>query len=67
MVTSKPSGAEINMGELYLGMTPATLIVPAGSRSLTFEKEGYLNKTVSVTIRPGEIKLIPKVMLKEAS
>ena len=67
MVTSQPSGAEVNMGDRYLGTTPATLIVPAGSRSLTFEKEGYLNKTVPVTIRPNEIKLVPKVMLKASS
>jgi len=71
MVTSQPSGAGVymirNVGELYLGTTPATLIVPAGSRSLSFQKEGYQNKTVSVTIRPDEMKLIPKVMLKAAS
>lgn len=71
MVTSQPSGAGVymirNVGERYLGTTPATLIVPAGSRSLSFQKEGYQNKTVSVTIRPDEMKLIPKVMLKAAS
>ncbi|WP_304022339.1 PKD domain-containing protein [Methanospirillum hungatei] len=67
MVTSQPSGAEVLMGDIYLGTTPATLIVPAGSRSLTFQKEGYQKKTVNVTIRPNEMKLIPKVMLKPAS
>ncbi|WP_373838781.1 PKD domain-containing protein [Methanospirillum sp.] len=67
MVTSKPSGAEVKMGEIYLGTTPATLIVPAGSRTFSFHKEGYLNKTVNVMIRPNEIKLIPQVMLKEVS
>ena len=67
MVTSQPSAAEVHMGDLYLGTTPATLIVPAGSRSLTFQKEGYQKKTVNVTIRPNEMKLIPKVMLKPAS
>lgn len=67
MVTSEPSGATVNMSGVYLGTTPATLIVPAGSRSLTFEKEGYQKKTVNVTIRPNEMKLIPKVMLKAAS
>ncbi|ABD42199.1 PKD [Methanospirillum hungatei JF-1] len=67
MVTSQPSGAEVHMGDLYLGTTPATLIVPAGSRSLTFQKEGYQKKTVNVTIRPNEMKLIPKVMLKPVS
>lgn len=67
MVTSQPSGAEVQMGDIYLGTTPATLIVPAGSRSLTFQKDGYQNKTVNVTIRPNEMKLIPKVMLKAAS
>ncbi|NLV28403.1 MAG: PKD domain-containing protein [Methanomicrobiales archaeon] len=67
IVTSQPSGAEITMGDLYLGTTPGTLIIPAGSRSLTYLMDGYLNKTVAVTIRPGELKLIPKVMLKTAS
>ncbi|HPY59744.1 MAG TPA: PEGA domain-containing protein, partial [Methanospirillum sp.] len=67
MVTSKPSGAEVKMGDVYLGTTPATLIVPAGSHSLSFSKEGYLNKTVNVTIRPNELKLIPQVMLKAVS
>ena len=67
MVTSQPSGATVNMSGVYLGTTPATLIVPAGSRSLTFEKEGYQKKTVNVTIRPNEMKLIPKVILKAAS
>ena len=67
MVTSKPSGAEVKMGEIYLGTTPATLIVPAGSRTFSFHKEGYLNKNVNVMIRPNEIKLIPQVMLKEVS
>ncbi len=67
MVTSKPSGAEKKMGDLYLGTTPATLTVPAGSHSLSFSKEGYLNKTVNVTIRPNELKLIPQVMLKAVS
>ncbi len=67
MVTSQPSGAGVYMGDLYLGTTPATLIVPAGSRSLSFLKDGYQKKTVHVTIRPDEIKLIPKVMLKSLS
>lgn len=67
MVTSQPSGSVVNMSGVYLGTTPATLIVPAGSRSLTFEKEGYQKKTVNVTIRPNEMKLIPKVILKAAS
>jgi len=67
MVTSQPSGAEVTMGDVYLGTTPATLIIPAGSRSLTFQKEGYQKKTVNVIIRPNEMKLIPKVMLKPLS
>lgn len=67
MVTSQPTGAEVYMGDVYLGTTPATLIVPAGSRSLTYQKEGYQKKTVTVTIRPNEMKLIPKVMLKATS
>ena len=64
MVTSNPSGAEVYTDNRYLGTTPANLVVPAGSKSLIYTKEGFLNKTVQVTIRPGEIKLIPCVNLK---
>ena len=60
-------GVPFTMAEIYLGTTPATLIVPAGSRTFSFHKEGYLNKNVNVMIRPNEIKLIPQVMLKEVS
>lgn len=64
MVTSNPSGAEVSIGDRYIGTTPATLTIPAGSYSLTFEAEGYQKKYIPVTIRPNEMKLIPKVTLK---
>lgn len=64
MVTSNPSGAEVSISDRYIGTTPAMLTVPAGSYSLTFEAEGYQKKYIPVTIRPNEMKLIPKVTLK---
>lgn len=64
MVTSNPSGAEVFISDRYIGTTPATLTVPAGSYSLTFEAEGFQKKHIPVTIRPNEMKLIPKVTLK---
>jgi len=64
LVTSNPSGAQVFTDNRYLGTTPSTLIVPAGSKALSYKKEGYMNKTVQVDIRPDEIKLVPIVILK---
>ena len=64
MVTSNPSGAEVSISDRYIGTTPAMLTVPAGSYSLTFEADGYQKKYIPVTIRPNDMKLIPKVTLK---
>jgi PKD repeat protein len=64
MVTSNPEGAKVYSNDRYLGTTPSTIIVPAGSMPLKFEKHGKFSKTIQITVRPDEIKLIPVVILK---
>lgn len=53
---SKPSGADVFLGENRLGRTPgifSDLLI--GSHTLTFRKEGYLEQTADVTIEEGKI------------
>ncbi|MDD1724068.1 MAG: PKD domain-containing protein [Methanospirillum sp.] len=66
MVNSSPTGAEVSLNDgsdRYMGTTPGNLIVPAGSHDLRFTKKGYQPKTIHITVRPNEVKLIPKVTL----
>lgn len=66
-LTSSPSGAELLVDRAASGVTPVTLELEAGSRSLTFRKAGYASRTIALEVVSGQNENPPTVALRKAS
>lgn len=49
-VDSIPSGAEIYIDNMFIGVTPCTANIEYGSHSITYKKEGYLTINSDITL-----------------
>lgn len=56
LLSSKPAGANVRLGTLWLGTTPLSVPVPDRLTALTLEKEGFRERTIPFT--PGTERLI---------
>ncbi|ACS33484.1 DUF2341 domain-containing protein [Thermococcus gammatolerans] len=57
-VTSNPSGAKVYVNGTYRGTTPVGLVLPPGKYSIRISKDGYREYTTTVTLSPGEHRMI---------
>ncbi|WP_232473523.1 PEGA domain-containing protein [Thermococcus profundus] len=57
-ITSDPTRAEIYINGTYRGVTPTTLVLAPGTYEVLLVKEDYRNYTTTVTLNPGEDRVI---------
>lgn len=53
MVKSEPSGADIIVGDKFVGNTPSSLRLPPGDHAITVEMSGYKTWRRTMTVTPG--------------
>jgi hypothetical protein len=53
VIRSTPDGAEIKVGEKYVGHTPSTLHLAPGEHALTIQKQGFKPWQRTITTGPG--------------
>jgi PKD repeat protein len=64
-IRSSPFGARVLVDDVYRGLTPLLLPnVPAGTRQVTLEKDGYKTKTLTVAVTTGGLAAPPMVYLE---
>ena len=66
-LTSSPSGAEILVDRMKRGITPLEISLDAGTRALTFRKEGYASQVLELEVLEGQTDDPPVVTLAKAS
>lgn len=66
-LTSSPSGAEVLVDRAVRGVTPVTLDLEAGTRSLTFRKAGYASRSLELEVVSGQSENPPTLVLQKAS
>lgn len=69
IVETKPSAAEVWLGSTRVGETPyQNETIPPGNRVIvTLRKEGYKDKAVAVTLKPGFNQMEPVALQSEAT
>jgi hypothetical protein len=53
LIRSDPAGAEITIGEKFLGTTQSTLKLPPGEHTITIIKPGYKEWKRTITLHPA--------------
>ena len=59
LLDSKPSGAQVKLGETTVGVTPVVVRLPIGKHALRFSLEGYEARVVEVDVVEGVSKIAP--------
>jgi hypothetical protein len=65
LITTVPPRVKVYVDDVYHGLTPLTLELPAGTSQLHFKREGYRSASEKVAVRRGasvelELKLAPE-------
>jgi hypothetical protein len=64
-IRSSPFGARVLVDDVYRGLTPLLLPnVPAGTRQVSLEKDGYKTKTLTVAVTTGGLAAPPTVYIE---
>ena len=64
-VKSTPDGADITVGEKYMGSTPSTLKLTAGEHKIKLEKSGFKTWNRTLTVAAGETATVNATLDKE--
>jgi hypothetical protein len=63
-VSSTPAGANVLLDNNFIGVTPLTLnTVAAGSHTVTIDKEGYQDYTVTTPVNAGAISTVSAALM----
>jgi len=69
-INSNPTGAEVLIDNVYVGITPVTATIEQGNRSVTLRKDGFITTTMTVSVNdnllPIDMELQPTVQLPPA-
>jgi hypothetical protein len=57
MIDSTPAGADIEIDGAFVGNTPSTLTVTAGSHKLSVKKKGFAEWTKTLNVTGGTVHL----------
>jgi PKD repeat protein len=67
-VSTEPAGAQVYIDDVFHGTSPATVPdLPSGSHTLRFEREGYQNMSMPVSITGGQTTTFSTSLLPEAA
>lgn len=56
-IDSTPTGADIEIDNAFVGNTPSTIPVPAGSHQIAVKKKGFLDWTKTLKVTGGTIRV----------
>ncbi len=65
VVKSTPDGAEITIGDKFVGNTPSTLLLKAGDHVISISKSGFALWKRTITLSPGSDITIDAALEKE--
>ncbi len=65
-VSSQPDGATVFLGARRIGITPATIELPAGTHELEIRLAGYETLRQTVTAVAGQVEVLPLIMFGDA-
>ena len=66
-IRSNPAGADIEVDEAMVGMTPSTVQLADGEHQVTLKKSGHLAWVKKITVSGGDVKLEADLVKEEAS
>jgi hypothetical protein len=66
-IDSSPSGADIEVDDAFVGVTPATVTLPAGTHQVSVHKKGFPNWTRSLNVVGSSINISADLDIRPAA